>query len=307
LDYKKRNRLIQTFLILIVKILVALVLIRIATRRLNLEDLTHVFRYIHLKESLLILLLILSNWSLQIWRWQRLLRNNALNVPLGSVIKSHFSGYSFRLLVPGGYAEFLKIYMINGKKLSGLKAFGAEVLLVGAVQLILMALAGMQLFPAYRTWSGLAFVLGIAVLGIFPFLKHLPLLQKPLSGSDFRYRQIFPIISITLASLALIITQYHMILSWFDGLDWFNSARVILFLIGSGLVPFTFAGLGIRENVAIYLFGLYGINAGDAVSISLFVFTTNILLPAFIGMLFIVGLRLRLFFKPKELLEKSTL
>jgi len=49
-------------------------------------------------------------------------------------------------------------------------------------------------------------------------------------------------------------------------------------------VPFTFSGLGVRENLSVYLFGLFGITAPVAVATSLFVFITNFLMPAFIGL-----------------------
>ncbi len=60
-----------------------------------------------------------------------------------------------------------------------------------------------------------------------------------------------------------------------------------IFIWGAGLIPISVSGLGVREGFAVYFLGRLGIGAPVAVGVSLLVFSLNVLLPAFIGLIFI--------------------
>jgi hypothetical protein len=63
------------------------------------------------------------------------------------------------------------------------------------------------------------------------------------------------------------------------------SIPLILF---SNLIPITYAGLGLREKFAIEVLAKYDISSETAITVSLTVFIFNVLLPALIGLFYIV-------------------
>jgi len=65
----------------------------------------------------------------------------------------------------------------------------------------------------------------------------------------------------------------------------FLIAGIMINFIKSVIPQISFGDLGIRESVAIYLLGFYGINEAQSFNSSLFIFILNLLLPAFIGII----------------------
>ena len=65
----------------------------------------------------------------------------------------------------------------------------------------------------------------------------------------------------------------------------------MIFIWGSGLLPISVSGLGVRENLAVFFLAKYGIPAYAAVGASLFIFFINAIIPALIGLYFIIKRR----------------
>lgn len=271
-------------LLLIIKLVLSIVLVKIAIRKINLPDLGWIFETISISRITVILAFIVSNWALQIIRWGIILKEKTGSVNWRETIKSFFIGYTFRLVIPGGYAEFLKIYYLDGKHRLGFMAYLAELFTVMLTQIILLVLAGLCLFPHQKLLFIIIAICTIIVCIFFPYLKKINFIQKYLSGQTIRSSLIFKSGLLTFFSLILISSQYQYILNWAGLISWLSTAKSVIFIICSNSVPFTFSGLGVRENVSIYLLGLFGIAAPVAVATSLFVFITNFLAPAVIGL-----------------------
>ena len=64
--------------------------------------------------------------------------------------------------------------------------------------------------------------------------------------------------------------------------------RTIPLILFSNLIPITYAGLGLREKFAIEVLSKYGISSEIAITASLTVFIFNVLIPAVVGLYYII-------------------
>lgn len=279
--------------LLVIKLSLSIALVKIAIHKIDLSDLSWIFNTTSLSRILFLSTIIVVNWAFQVIRWGIILKDNTGSVNWCEVIKSFFIGYTFRLAIPGGYAEFLKIYYLNGKRYHGFIAYLVELFTVMLIQIILLVWAGLGLFPDQK-WFFIG--IGIATISVcicFPYLKKIKLVRKYLPDYTIQMKLILKAGFLTVLSLIIISSQYQYILNWAGSISWSCTAKSVIFIIYSNSMPFTFSGLGLRENVAVYLFGMFGITAPVAVATSLFVFTTNFLAPALIGLVLILLHRIR--------------
>jgi len=284
LPRKSASFYLKESIILIIKLTLSVGLVKIAVRKINLADLGWIFNSMSLARILFLCAIILSNWAIQVIRWGIILKGQSEIVNWCETVKSFFIGYTFRLMIPGGYAEFMKIYYLNGKRRLGFRAYLVELFSVMLTQIILLVWAGLGLFP-HQQWIFIG--IGIVTLGTcvgLPYLRKIKFVRKYLTDQPVQRSLILKSGFLTGISLILISSQYQYILNWAGSISWGAAARSVIFILCSNSVPFTFSGLGVRENVSVYLFGLFGITAPVAVATSLFVFITNFLIPAFIGL-----------------------
>ncbi|MDD5765090.1 MAG: lysylphosphatidylglycerol synthase transmembrane domain-containing protein [Candidatus Marinimicrobia bacterium] len=279
---------VKSIVVLVLKLAISVLLVRIAIRKVDLSELGQIYGTIDVFEAAAIALFILANWSLQIVRWGRILRSNGVPASFIETLKSYFIGYTFRLLIPGGYAEFLKIYYLNGKRRLGFIAYGVEMITMAVTQVLTMAVAGFFIFPKQWFFFVILAICAIATCVFLPYLRKIKFIGKFIPDQTLQYSLILQSGLLTLASLVAINWQYHFILNWSGTISWLSCAAAVIFILCSGSVPFTFAGLGVRENLSIYLFGLFGVKSSVAVATSLFIFSTNFVLPALIGLVFIL-------------------
>ena len=81
--------------------------------------------------------------------------------------------------------------------------------------------------------------------------------------------------------------QYFILLNLINTISFIESMHTVIYLWGSGIVPISISGLGVREGLAVYFLKWYGINPAHAVATSLFLFFLNTIIPALIGVFFI--------------------
>ncbi len=285
----KTKKYIRIFSLLSIKLIICFFLLKSAFAKVDFSALSKIFHIQSLDNIFVIAILILSNWIVQIFRFHFLLQDNGIQINIINTTKAYFCGYSFKLLIPGGYAEFMKIFFISGKKQLSFGAFGVETALLGFLQIFFSALAGRYLFPEYEFIFILIAIISFAGLVFFPMFKKINRIRTLFQANIFNYRLVIRTVLLSLISLIIINTQYFYIIHLDADISWFQTAAVVLFIMGSGIVPFTFAGLGIRENLAIYLFGMFSLSAELGVSLTLFIFITNIVIPAMIGIFFILA------------------
>lgn len=203
------------------------------------------------------------------------------------IAQNYLIGISLCFVLPGGYATYGKMYFIENSK----KATFASVLLEKFFQtwgnLIYASIAAIFFFQNVNLYLRLsvAFIIAIAplilllIINFIPrFKSHLPVLKT-----------IFPkIIMSQLIYIPLTIIQYWLILRSFTEITFIQSAISTTLILSANVIPITYAGLGLREYFAIKVLGQYGISDTAAVTTALIIFIMNSVLPALVGLYFIM-------------------
>lgn len=242
------------------------------------------FRELSLLNLLLIGLLSVLGLYIQFRRWKYLVERYSLHFELKDLLPSFFSGYAFRLLIPGGHAEFSKIYMLPGKKRGKVLAFSMEKLFQTLIKIFALIIVIPITFPGYTIHCIICLL--ILIVG-YIFFPRIPVL-KELQEKDVNYHRVFGMNLIFSIGIFLIMgLQYYLLLNQADIISLLATYHTSVYLWAAGMVPISVSGLGVREGLAVYFFKLYGISAAHAVATSLFLFTINTIFPAIIGAYYI--------------------
>jgi uncharacterized membrane protein YbhN (UPF0104 family) len=196
---------------------------------------------------------------------------------------AHFSGFAFRLILPGSVGEIGKIFLLPGDNKLRLYTFLLDAFYSTGVMFFFFGISTFLLYP--KMWYMLVFCLIFFVFfWIYRLLRkttdfkqhvpeHVPYFKFGIANIVFT--------SITLASY---IMQYWTLMrQW--GISLFDQAKACFFILGIGSIPLSFAGMGFRENAAQHVLQPFGIPVEAAVGGALFIFSVNVLIPALIGIL----------------------
>jgi hypothetical protein len=203
---------------------------------------------------------------------------------LADLLPSFFSGYAFRLLIPGGHAEFSKIFLLPGKKRGKMLAFGMEKYAQALIKIFALLIVLPFNFPDFKVYSILClFLLMIGYL-LFPKIPIIKTFQE----KDFHYHRVIGMNIIFAAEIfAIMGLQYYLLLNEVDSISLSATYHTSVYLWSAGMVPVSVSGLGIREGLAVYFFKFYNVSAAHAVATSLFLFTINTIIPALVGVFYI--------------------
>ena len=234
--------------------------------------------------SLMILLIIFSltgiGLYIQFRRWKYLVEKYSVNFRSVDLLPSFLAGFTLRLLIPGGHAEFSKIFLLPGKKRGKILAFGMEKFAQTLIKILALLIVLPFSFPRYRIFYILIFVLLVLVYILFP---KIPIL-KNLQEKDVNYHRVFGMNFIFAMGIFFIMgLQYYILLNLVDSVSLLATYHTSVYLWAAGLVPISISGLGVREGLAMYFFNIYHVSAADAVATSLFLFTLNTIIPALVG------------------------
>jgi hypothetical protein len=238
--------------------------------------------------SSLKLMIILSTSAaglfIQFWRWRYLVEQYSMSYQLPDILPSFFAGFAFRLLIPGGHAEFSKIFMLPGKKSGKVLAFGMEKIFQTLIKVLALLIVIPMTFPDYQ----LICLVGILVLtGIYIFLPRLKIFTY-MQEKSANYHRVF-LMNLFFSVLVFLIMagQYYILLNQVQHLSIGATLQSVVYLWSAGMVPISVSGLGVREGLAVYFLQQYGVLPAYAVATSLFLFTINTILPALIGVYYI--------------------
>jgi len=204
-----------------------------------------------------------------------------------NIIKSYLIGISLAFALPGGYATYGKMYFIDNSK----KATFASVLIEKFFQtwgnLFYASIATIFYFQNLELWIRLSIALIVTfspllllmIIYLIPkYRVHIPILKK-----------IFPKIIVSqMIYIPLTVIQYWLILISFTDITFIQSCISTTLILSSNVIPITFSGLGLREYFAIKVLAQYGITNTAAVTTALIIFFINSVLPALIGVFFII-------------------
>ena len=232
----------------------------------------------------LTLILSLVGLYIQFKRWKYLVEKYSLHYNTADLIPSFFAGYAFRLLIPGGHAEFSKVFLLPGKKRGKVLAFGMEKFAQAIIKIFALLVVLPFTFPDYRIYSVLFLLVLIAGYFLFP---RIPILQN-LQETDVNYHKVIGMnILFAVGVFAIMGLQYYVLLNQVDSISLLATYHTSVYLWSSGLVPISVSGLGVREGLAVFFFNFYNVPAAHAVATSLFLFALNTIAPGLIGVYYI--------------------
>ena len=247
-----------------------------------------------------ILLLSFLNRFFEILKWQNLV-SYIHKITVFDATKQVLGALTAGLFTPNGIGEYA------GKALFFEKFQAKNIvflnLICNGIQLILSVIFGIfgLLYLGYSKWVVflLAVLLGFLVLGFG--LKKVKIKGYSITDLIFKINEIPKSIHQKNNYLAvcryLIFSHQYYFLFWaFDvQLPYFTLMATIstVYFLASSLPTFQFLDFAVKGSVAVYFFGLFGVNEWIVIFISTLMWFLNVVLPVLIGSYFV------LVFKPK--------
>ena len=247
-----------------------------------------------------ILLLSFLNRFFEILKWQNLV-SYIHKITVFDATKQVLGALTAGLFTPNGIGEYA------GKALFFEKFQAKNIvflnLICNGIQLILSVIFGIfgLLYLGYSKWVVflLAVLLGFLVLGFG--LKKVKIKGYSITDLIFKINEIPKSIHqknnyLAVCRYLIFSHQYYFLFMAFDvQLPYFTLMATIstVYFLASSLPTFQFLDFAVKGSVAVYFFGLFGVNEWIVIFISTLMWFLNVVLPVLIGSYFV------LVFKPK--------
>lgn len=271
---------------------------------------------------LLVLGLMLVNWGVEARKWQ--LQVKGIEVisfieAFRAILAGQALGFNTvnRIGEPAGRAAFLK----DGNRLRGLalSVVGsmAQIIvtfLMGALSLLYMRIyilnGSRQLQGLNAFWlDGLIYVISIGIMlftlayfrlsGLIELLEKIPVVARHRffveKLEDFHWKELTRILSLSFGRYWVFLLQYILLLQVFNvEVFWLDACALIgvMFLVLAIVPTITLAELGFRGKVSLILLGLLSANSIGIIATAAGIWLINLILPAIIGTLFLLGVRI---------------
>ena len=281
----RKGKVILYFLKLALSVLILWQIFKKVDLFSALKDITSLPAYI----ILLLIAISFLRHTLQFHNWYYSLKlHSKFREKKKSVVSSYFVGQTLRFAVPGGPASFAKIFYVpNNSVLASFWSSIAEKSVMTWVTWTFAIIAGIFYYSKFPLWI---WIIVLLVLLSFPFLIKLFLgLSKNYATMKPLYAiQIPKVIAVQTFSTILCYVQYWLILNCLLPINiWQTFIRMALTQF-SNTIPITISGLGLREGFAIHFLAGAGFSAEQAVSTTLTLFFIHDVLPALIGIFFLL-------------------
>ncbi len=281
------KELLKNKLLFIVKYCIGFLLLGWILWRVDRREMLHTLLHFKWETLLLVFVLALVNLSTQFFRWKYLIESHSSHFEYKDLLPSFFAGFTFRMMVPGGHAEITKVFLLPGQKRGKVVAFSIEKFFQTYIKFIFVLLAFPVFYPAYRlplwTFAGA----GIIAYFFLPALWGLQFMER-FREKELHYQRIFfHTLLYSLTIYSCLVLQYYFLLNDTGTIAAWSTLLAVTMIWGSGLLPISVSGLGVRENTAVFFLAMYNIPASAAAGIALLIFFINIILPALIGAVFI--------------------
>ncbi|MBI3720617.1 MAG: flippase-like domain-containing protein [Sphingobacteriales bacterium] len=272
--------------------------------------------------------LMLVNWGIEARKWQVLLKS-LQSVSLLKAFNSVLSGVAFAINTPNRIGEYggRVLYIKDGNRIKAI-----SLAMLGSIsQLIitlstgfigLLYLRNLNIFsttaavhPLSHLWLniiiyGVLLVTLGAVLFYFRLSWMVGWLEKlPRKGKMLEYIKVLDsfetgsllrLLSLSLFRYLVFVSQYLLLFDLFGvDINWWQGFWMVsvLFLILAIIPTFALAELGIRGKVSIFLLQGFSSNYAGIISCTLGIWVINLVVPALIGSLLILGVK---FFRSDE-------
>lgn len=300
-----------------VKIVLTAAVLVLLVATIKPSEILAAFNDSHFPLVLVSLALVIPNLSLRALKWGYVLRRVKPNASAREILNTLLVGFTFAVVTPGQLGEFGRAFFIAGRprlELIGLsfidKLFNLLPIILGG-SLGLLLLPGLvldgntYLFAGCSVLVGLSWAILILMLlsprwirdllyAINVMLPYRDKIKVLLSGLDpIGLKQSLTLAGLALAHYAVVILQYYFLVLSFQQvglLDAFRASAAILFT--KAALPISIGGLGVGETASVGFFRLFGIGKAAAFNSSVMLFSMNIVLPALIGLLILLRLRI---------------
>jgi len=232
-------------------------------------------------------------WAVEFLRFLILCRQGGLLQPIRQILNVFFVGFSLRFVLPGSQGEVGKMLFIRGKPSQRIAVYVIEKVAFIFTVLFCVGISIWIVFPAYL-WIGVILTL-LLILSQFLWkgIAKWPVVKKYLSAR-LRKRRIFLLQSgFSLIHLGIVIFQYWIFLHVYN-ISPIELGGIVSLVLAAIMIPISFAGLGVRESVALTLLQPYGVAANVGVGVPLLVFVVNVVLPAIIGIIIFLSQRMKI-------------
>jgi hypothetical protein len=245
-----------------------------------------------------ILLLSVLNRFFEILKWQNLV-SYIQKITLFDATKQVLGALTAGLFTPNGIGEYA------GKALFFHKSQAKNIvflnLICNGIQLILSVIFGIfsLLYLGYGKWVLLLLtvIIGFLVLGFG--LKKVKIKGHSISDLIFKINEIPKSIHrknnyLAVCRYLIFSHQYYFLFLAFDvQLPYFTLMATIatVYFLASSLPTFQFLDFAVKGSVAVYFFGLLGVNEWIVIFISTLMWFLNVVLPVLIGSYYVLNFK----------------
>jgi hypothetical protein len=263
-------------------------------------------------------LLMFVNWAIEALKWQKLIAP-LQKLSFWTAYKATFAGTSFAANTPNRMGEYFgrMIYIDEGKRLQSI-----PLTITGSFSQLLVTLSfgcvGLFFFMSLVHQSVVQFSISSFWLKIFligtvlvtivsyfvyfklnwlvKIIRHIPFLKKYIfffeKIDELNNKLLLKILGLSALRYIVFIAQYLLIMQAFGlQLVWLQNVYLlqVLFLVMSIIPSFVIMEAGIRGKVSIEIFKLVTTNNVAVLASGLFIWLLNLMAPALLGVLFLVG------------------
>ena len=298
-------------LFLLIQVIVSAVLIFFVFKNIHFGDLSGAFKNAQIKYLIVALILSVPAWIIGMFKW-RVLANAIMDKspPFKFFISYYLIGHFYSLFVPGGQilGEGMKAWRISNKselkhqlylsvfadRVAGFLALGCLVLISFLTQPVLhgdrlsilslvisvaIVLVGVIIFFS-RTLLEYMYMIPEYLARFLPVFiaSHVGILKGHLLEYHRHKKSTLIAIGIgAVAQLVWVLIVYLIVISFNIYASFFFIAWTFLIMSVVTFLPVSYAGLGVREGTFVYFFSLIGVSRELALSVSLVLFSFQIL------------------------------
>jgi len=270
----------------------------------------------------LVMLLMLVNWGIEARKWQ-IQVSGIESIDFFQSFKAILAGQAFGFNTINRIGESLGrvVFLNEGNRIRGvvLSFVGSMAQIIvtftmGSISLFYMRVnilnANSQLQGLSIFWlEGLIYVITGGVLlftlayfrlsGLVQMIEKIPFIAKRRffveKLEDFHWKELTRILSLSFVRYFVFLVQYFLLMEVFGvKIYWLDACSLlgVMFLVLAIVPTITLAELGFRGKVSLLLFGLLSSNSIGIIATSAGIWLINLILPAIMGTLFILGVRL---------------
>ena len=274
------------------KISIAILALILVGQALSFSDIRQAFANASVPHLIAGVALLVPNLLIQASKWHYLLRLANASIPFRSAYKSLVAGFPLGFVTPGRLGEVgraLFIKEISPMRTLRLVALDKITNLLVTLTVGLLALLTFRVVPLSSVLAtAAAALLGLTILalGLIVFSRtSRTCIMATFRLNSFQRGQAAVSLFFSLAFYSVFTVQFMLFIMAFEKLPFLENGRAVasVFLVKT-LLPFSFGDLGIREGAAVFFFSKLNYPATSAFSAASFLFATNVVLPALIGL-----------------------